>query len=144
MFSWLGQRGKRRERRIQEVVADVVVGGFQGHPIPEVLENGISNILRPSQRDVMSRLLIWGFDRPPRVSNLSWIRPSISTLMVEPNSKQLNLVHSEIFSFLGAALKEKLSFKSCQNIWVAKALMSSYILSHKKYSKHRAQIPWES
>ena len=37
-------------------------------------------------------------------------------------------MHVEIFGSLCVIFKEKLPFKKLQNLWVAKVLMSSYIL----------------
>ena len=55
-----------------------------------------------------------------------------------------------MFYSLDVKIRGKLDFQKLQNLWVAKALMSSYILCKilsfltrvaQKYSIHRAQIP---
>lgn len=55
--------------------------------------------------------------------------------------------------FFGCNIRGEIGFQNLQKFWVAKALMSSYIFckilkfsnpSHKRYSIHRALIPWSN
>ena len=59
------------------------------------------------------------------------------------------LVKLNTWQTLGVIFKERLFFQPLQNLWMAKALMASYIhckilMLHKKYSIHQVRIHWQS
>ena len=69
------------------------------------------------------------------------------------NLKSLSVKLSEIFGPLGVICEEKLDFKNCKIVRLAKAIMSSYILWMGQFSTRVAQkvfnatarekIPWK-